>query len=696
MQPGGSAGLRIAGVPRTLDKKDCYGTTPNTEQCPSNPFPCSPSLLLNQMSYHKSPSINPKLPHTPHSLTHRDTHKHYSDNTQTFKKQMADLKTNFGLLVGSGSVPKSHPGTQATSTDGAQGPGCPTVSGGGKDPQTIGSTMMKTTTSATNMDMSSLAEAIPVPASASTWTLVAPKQRRKNKGNRTDRRTRKQTDTQADEQTDKLKNRPTDGRENGGGKRKEPDCPSADASHLAGGSKGGSEGRPPLSGGRPSADTGATPGCSAGEQASGQVSAPDRNPNASGKSSTTTVGAGQTAVEDRGNDGGHTDPDGNPIQTRGATGPGGSNTARPPTTTTTKTTSNKPTDKTDATKTLNPPKARARPRFRKRNRGQTKDRQDPGTSSSQTNKKRDRLDDTISPRGEHKRARTDDRHTRDAKGSYATAAQSHLSVAVTTTPRVDLTQDEANAIQAQIQKAIFAACIEPLAPGQTRYAPAFEGKAFLSEGVLKMWCHDDQACNWLINVVPKLTSPRSGTGLTVIKQTEIPVRVRSGLYVPDYDGEIGQLHQVLSHQNPWYGVSQWTLFSYRRTTSSPPGVFLILGIPNVELPTILARGRKVAYSTGSIYIRFFTSEGLSDVPPGHDSAPETREEPDADRSMDVDGPTGQLPVTPEPSVSAVLDNIEEVLADSRINTKSRERKATHNAPDATAPAEQPPAQRATK
>ncbi|XP_069360018.1 uncharacterized protein [Maniola hyperantus] len=603
---------------------------------------------------------------------------------------MADLKTRIGLLVGSGLTPKSHPGTQVPSTDGAQGPGCPTVSGGGIEPLNIGTTTMLPTTSASNTDMSSIAAAIPAPASASAWTLVAPK--KKKKGNRTDRRTKKHTSTYADRQTDSDANRPTDTRDEGG-KRKDSDCLTADTSDLVGGGKRRSEGRPPLSGDRPLVDTGATPNRLAGEHADGQRPASDHNPQASGESGTTTIRAGQTVAKERANVGGHTDPDGNPIRVRGATGPGGSNTARPPKTTT------ETTDKTGTNipETQNPPRSRAHPRFRKRNRGPGKAKQNnPGPSSSQP-QKRDRLDDTISPRGEYKRARTEGGQTRDAKGSYARAAQSHLSVAITITPRTDLTQTEASSIQGQIQKAIFAACIEPLAPGQTRYAPAFEGKAFLSEGVLKMWCHDDKALSWLVNVVPKLTSPRSGTRLAVIPQTDIPVRVRSGLFVPDYDGEIGLLHKVLSHQNPWYDVSQWTLFSYSRTTSSPPGVFLILGIPNEELPKIIERERKVAYSTGTIYVRFFTDEGLSDVPPGHSSEPENREEPDVGGDMDVDEPTRQLHATPEPSVSAVLGNIEELLADSRINPiQPRERKAEQNASDKTAPAELPPAQRATE
>ncbi|CAH0722006.1 unnamed protein product, partial [Brenthis ino] len=44
-------------------------------------------------------------------------------------------------------------------------------------------------------------------------------------------------------------------------------------------------------------------------------------------------------------------------------------------------------------------------------------------------------------------------------------------------------------------------------------------------------------------------------------------------------------------------------------------MLLYLGIPRDEIPKLLAEDRRVAYSHGSIYIRFFTPEGLSDVPP---------------------------------------------------------------------------------
>ncbi|XP_039753337.1 uncharacterized protein LOC120628784 [Pararge aegeria] len=297
--------------------------------------------------------------------------------------------------------------------------------------------------------------------------------------------------------------------------------------------------------------------------------------------------------------------------------------------------------------------------WRGRSSGETGDMSgNPGTSTSQS-LKRDRLDDTISPRGEYKRPRTD-RQTR-TRDSYARVTQPHLSVAVTLVPRSDMTQPEANSVQGQIQKEILAICLRKPAPGTTPYAPSFVGKAFLNEGVLKLWCYDDKALSWLQEIVPRLKSPREGTGLTLIRQADIPVRIRSALYVPDFTEEIAILQQMLSLQNPWYKVSSWTLYTYKRTNSNPPGVFLVLGIPTEQVEDILAKGRRVSYSTGSIYIRFFDGEGLSDVPPKKTPEPETKN----------DTATTNLKATaPGPSVENASEDIDAIEMETGTNHPS--------------------------
>ncbi|CAH2216228.1 jg7124 [Pararge aegeria aegeria] len=123
----------------------------------------------------------------------------------------------------------------------------------------------------------------------------------------------------------------------------------------------------------------------------------------------------------------------------------------------------------------------------------------------------------------------------------------------------------------------------------------------------KLWCHDDRALSWLAMVVPRLNSPREGTGLLVINQADLPVRAT--LYVPNFDEDIGKLHNILSAQNPWYNVSSWSLYIYERTANNRPGVFLVLRIPRQQLEIILLREKSMSYSTGAIKLRLKDFQG---------------------------------------------------------------------------------------
>ncbi|CAH2216555.1 jg21936 [Pararge aegeria aegeria] len=126
-----------------------------------------------------------------------------------------------------------------------------------------------------------------------------------------------------------------------------------------------------------------------------------------------------------------------------------------------------------------------------------------------------------------------------------------------------------------------------------------------------MWCNYERSLFWLEETVSRMSSPTVGTTLTVTLLSKIQLRSRLELYVPNFEGGVEQLHQILSLQNPWYNVSLWALFRYEKLTGNQPGVFLILGVPSEELPNILARNLKVAYLTGTINIRLFQD---TDIP----------------------------------------------------------------------------------
>ncbi|XP_023934030.2 uncharacterized protein LOC112043017 [Bicyclus anynana] len=277
------------------------------------------------------------------------------------------------------------------------------------------------------------------------------------------------------------------------------------------------------------------------------------------------------------------------------------------------------------------------------------------SSTSQSGKKRDRLDDTISPRGLHKRQKTE-RRTR-AGATYASVAQPHLSVAIALQPKSDLTNQEAVGIQSQISKEIIGTCLQDPIPGlPLTHAPVFTGKAILSEGVLKLWCKDEPSLQWLHAVVPRLKSPRENHTVVVQRQCDIPSRIKTALYVPDYDGDIGTLHRVLSRQNPAYDVKSWSLYNYKRTNSRPPGVFLVMGIPQEQIEKILSHERRMAYMTGSIYLRFFRNEELSEIPPGWDLPPASKMETETTGTKAADSKT-EASVTKTPGKN-ISDNTE--------------------------------------
>ncbi|XP_049886931.1 uncharacterized protein LOC126381494, partial [Pectinophora gossypiella] len=124
-----------------------------------------------------------------------------------------------------------------------------------------------------------------------------------------------------------------------------------------------------------------------------------------------------------------------------------------------------------------------------------------------------------------------------------------------------------------------------------------------------MWCEDDLAVQWLKQNISKIPSPREGSRLVVVRQSEIPRRVKAGMFVPRFEWTgsdcMDRLLTILDRQNKWYDVQSWTLYKAEPQGENPPGMFLVLGLPQEEVDKIKARDRRVAYRTGSIYVLFF-------------------------------------------------------------------------------------------
>lgn len=192
-------------------------------------------------------------------------------------------------------------------------------------------------------------------------------------------------------------------------------------------------------------------------------------------------------------------------------------------------------------------------------------------------------------------------------------------------PFVDLTAEQATAIERDLRRIMED---EIYAPGasisEPARAPSFRGKAFHSEGVIKMWAEDDHALTWLQRAVGKLRSPRAGTRLTVKPQTQIPRRTKAGLLVPEMedDDDLDRLRMKLRSQNPFYQVHEWAMYHSERKDAST--IFLLLGIPEKDIEEIKARDRRVCYNFGSIYLRLYQQDEEPQPPTAAaDSVPPT-------------------------------------------------------------------------
>ncbi|CAH2097629.1 unnamed protein product [Euphydryas editha] len=217
--------------------------------------------------------------------------------------------------------------------------------------------------------------------------------------------------------------------------------------------------------------------------------------------------------------------------------------------------------------------------------------------------KRDRPDDSFTPQGNGKR-----RKPTNTTGpiKYADALKmKEYCVAIMMEPYHDLTKEQAEAIEKQLQRVMDEEIFSPSTSVTPVVAPSFRGKAFHSEGTLKMWCEDDFALQWLQRNVVKVTSPRAGTRLVVRKQSEIPKRVKAGLLIPQVEPEddLDRIRLRITCQNPKYRVSNWALYS-AVPTEDKTAIYLILGIPEDDAQKLKASERRIHYKFGNIYARF--------------------------------------------------------------------------------------------
>ena len=226
--------------------------------------------------------------------------------------------------------------------------------------------------------------------------------------------------------------------------------------------------------------------------------------------------------------------------------------------------------------------------------------------------KRARLDETTSPRGDHKKRRTDAQGSKQPS-TYAAAAAANLAVAITNARTDRLSQQDAQEVERKIGDAIFQAAIETDLDTEAQ-APAFTGKPSYVDGYLKLWCQDANTKMWLTKWLETATL-QNGDHLVGRREDEMVRNTRCGILIPALEENLTKIGRVLNYQNQWALVRKWTLHQaipLKKRTST----LLLVGIPEDVVPTVLEKGRRLNYLCGTVYIRFQHGGGhFRDSPP---------------------------------------------------------------------------------
>lgn len=270
----------------------------------------------------------------------------------------------------------------------------------------------------------------------------------------------------------------------------------------------------------------------------------------------------------------------------------------------------------------------------------------------QERKKRGRADDTISPRGEHKRTCLG-KNTRPTT-SYADIVGNKLCVAVVRADKQPLSEEQITSVKQYLDSRI---CDDMESEDCTHIA-RFRGKPITSDGVLKLWCVDDETLEWLNNAINCLPDTMS-MKLAVKKQSELTRKVRAVMVLPDCKRTLEKTRRVLDHQNKWANVNSWTVYAH--STSAEGALVLTLGIPADLVPALVENERRLAHSLGSVYVRFVGDDGaLQDKPPADDEPKTTPKATTATMVKPRERTPPKVPQqsSPKPSTSRAMEGVD--------------------------------------
>ncbi|RVE44760.1 hypothetical protein evm_010559 [Chilo suppressalis] len=244
-----------------------------------------------------------------------------------------------------------------------------------------------------------------------------------------------------------------------------------------------------------------------------------------------------------------------------------------------------------------------------------------GPAKTKSGAKRARLDETVSPRGESKRPKTT--ATETAPKSYAAAAASSALIRCAVTSKTGfISRPTAEQIEEKLEEAFLQAAMSTERPACMREGLAFSGKPLYADGCLRFTCTNTATFGWFQQVVRDLHDSDLGE-LVVLRDDEIPKRVRCGFVLPKlWKHDQALLGKCLQIGNPDLTPERWLLNGIQQQPTIG-ATFVVVSIPEDIVPAILARGRRLSFMFGSVYLKFRDAKGkyVDTLPTSDPSAP---------------------------------------------------------------------------
>ncbi|RVE50709.1 hypothetical protein evm_004619 [Chilo suppressalis] len=242
---------------------------------------------------------------------------------------------------------------------------------------------------------------------------------------------------------------------------------------------------------------------------------------------------------------------------------------------------------------------------------QTDRQTDKGQTDRQEASKRPRLDDTVSPRGQYKKPRSEGPLRTMDKKSFADAATADLLVVITGKKAGHISAAHAGFVLKALEDAVVEELL--MAGPSTDEGPNLKGKHIIGDGALSFWCETPRTLEWVKKTVAGLKVPGYDDELMVQRQIDRPKKVVCGLLGPG-TREPHTIAKLLRYQNKQADVDRWLP---HKAIAGDDNMFLVFSTTRDVAEKLLERGRRLCYLMGSVYVRFRNQGGqyLESLPP---------------------------------------------------------------------------------